>query len=161
MGKRNDVVEERAGQTAPAVFTPVARYANVSDKTAGYCVRFSLPLKTDADSYRSVVSLTKNAGEEGVKSQPAAVAFEPRVSERALCLYGLEHGATYTLKLSAKFASADGRELGTPATIGFFVADRGEQVRFRTSAFCRSTRTALFRCARSMSDGRRQPGPRE
>ncbi len=135
MGKRNDVVEERAGQTAPAVFSAVARYADVSDKTAGYCVRFSLPLKTDADSYRSVVSLTKNAGEEGAKPQPAAVAFEPRVSERALCLYGLEHGAAYTLKLGAKFASADGRELGTPAVIGFFVADRGEQVRFRTSAF--------------------------
>ncbi len=146
--KKNDVIEERATEQAPQIFMPLAKFAKVSDRYAAYCVRFSLPLKSDAEAYRPFISLTKNAPQDstadapetadargGTTSQSTPAAFEPKASNRTLCLYGLEHGQNYTLKLAAKFSSSDSHELGAPVTVGFFVADRKEQARFRSSAF--------------------------
>ncbi len=145
VGKKDGTIDARATMQAPAIFVPSSRYADVSERYAAYCVRFSMVLKADAESYRPFITLSKNGDQDEdagaaaptgeAAQQSAKVTYDPKVTNRTLCLYGLEHGQHYTLALAGKFPSGDGHTLGEPLDIGFFVSDRKEQVRFRSTAF--------------------------
>jgi uncharacterized protein YfaS (alpha-2-macroglobulin family) len=82
------------------------------------CVQFSEALRASADDYRPFVALDGNA--------PGRI----QVSGQQLCVDGLDHGGTYTLRLREGLPAKIDEALIKTVDLGVFVKDRSPTLRF-------------------------------